>query len=233
MPTPARRAMSSSGASAPFSVKAAVAAEISRARFCRASAPAAARPAALAPAQVVWSSSRAINWLQNGGCLRIVTGVDLRFIPDGTARPAVCQPPEVWESFAGIPRAAEFGGDPDRRGGILSSLRTRAARAREASPASQPAGDRGPHPYQEARAAARRSPRAGARSRVLAHRLRAEAALPRDKLNARCLTSDPRHDAGLALGTCRRRSPVPWVKPRSVSQRLIRAASGCVSGTTL
>ena len=41
------------------------------------------------------------------------------------------------------------------------------------------------------------------------------------------------HDAGLLLGTCRRRSPVPWVKPRSVSQRVIRAASGCVSGTTL
>ena len=38
MPTPARRAMSSSGASAPFSANAAVAAEISRARFCRASA---------------------------------------------------------------------------------------------------------------------------------------------------------------------------------------------------
>ncbi len=38
MPTPARRAMSSSGASAPFSANAAVAAAISRAWFCRASA---------------------------------------------------------------------------------------------------------------------------------------------------------------------------------------------------
>ena len=38
MPTPARRAMSSRGASAPRSANAAVAAAISRALFCRASA---------------------------------------------------------------------------------------------------------------------------------------------------------------------------------------------------
>src|SRR5271165_4248896 len=53
-------------------------------------------------------------------------------------------PPGQWsvshqrseESFAGIPRHGSAR-DPDRRGGILSSLRTRAARTRAASPSSR------------------------------------------------------------------------------------------------
>jgi hypothetical protein len=60
-------------------------------------APATARRAAVVPGQMSCSLRFGtalhgqINRLRNGGCLRIVTGVDLRFIPDGTP-PAVCQP---------------------------------------------------------------------------------------------------------------------------------------------
>src|SRR3984885_9659818 len=97
----------------------------------------AARMTALAAGQVVWSWSRSLIRLQSGGCLRIVTGVDLRFIPDGTARPAACQPPEVFRRFLRGPPAPPSARDPDRHGGTVSSLRTRDTHTSTASPSSR------------------------------------------------------------------------------------------------
>src|SRR6516164_2332334 len=78
IPTPARRAMSSSGASAPFSANAAVAASSSLARLRRASAR-------IGVSSVIEIMS-AKSVCQNGGSLRIVTGVDLRIFPHRTSR---------------------------------------------------------------------------------------------------------------------------------------------------
>src|SRR6185437_424635 len=97
MPTPALRAMSSSGASAPFSAKAAVAASRSLARLRRASArifgswPASPCSVTLSPASlralsVMSIGLRTLSGLQNGGFLRIVTGVNLRIFPHRTSR---------------------------------------------------------------------------------------------------------------------------------------------------
>src|SRR5215469_8868981 len=73
--------MSSSGASAPCSAKAAVAASSSFARLRRASAR------IFTSSAVLIGSAK--SHLQNGGSLRIVTGVDLRMFPHRTSRPGV------------------------------------------------------------------------------------------------------------------------------------------------
>src|SRR6201995_5174508 len=87
MPTPARRAMSSSGASAPFSAKAVVAASSSLARLRRASARLrGSSPASARDLSIMSISECTLPGLQNGGALRIVTGVNLRIFPHRTSR---------------------------------------------------------------------------------------------------------------------------------------------------
>src|SRR5215469_7698695 len=90
MPTPARRAMSSSGASAPWSANAAVAASSSFARLRRASARIrGSSPASVRASSAVLMLVTSLFVCQTGGTLRIVTGVDLRIFPHRTVNGAV------------------------------------------------------------------------------------------------------------------------------------------------
>src|SRR5215469_13680059 len=90
MPTPARRAMSSSGASAPWSANAAVAASSSFARLRRASARIrGSSPASMRASSAVLMLMTPLFVCQTGGSLRIVTGVDLRIFPHRTVNGAV------------------------------------------------------------------------------------------------------------------------------------------------